>query len=170
MSFMRPSVKRLLIHWFEVIIICLACLIFGYLTLQSIGRILPLIYGAITCVLLFLMFVAIRKARLPVGVNIKSGFVEVDERQITYFSLGQSWSISLDDLVLVKIEVTDKEDLSVYWIVSDIFGSVIRIPTSAKGNESLFDAILALKGVVFEQITLSMNSNKPGMFIIWKKI
>ncbi|MDB9851163.1 hypothetical protein OAC37_02020 [Amylibacter sp.] len=116
------------------------------------------------------MSVAIRKARLPVGVNIKSGFVEVDERQITYFNLGQSWSISLDDLVLVKIEVTDKKDLSVYWIVSDIFGSVIRIPTSAKGNESLFDAILALKGVVFEQITLSMNSNKPGMFIIWKKI
>ncbi|MDA7738684.1 hypothetical protein N8Y37_04915 [Amylibacter sp.] len=169
MNFMRPSVRKLLTHWIEVIIVFLGALLFGYLALVSIGRILPLVYGAITIALFFLMLVAIRRVRLSSEVDIKSGFVEVDERQITYFSLGQSWSISLDDLVLVEAEVVVKESIYFYWVISDIYGSVIRIPASVKGNENLLDAISSLEGVLFDQISNSMNIDSPGRKIIWQK-
>lgn len=169
MSFMRPSVKNLLTHWIEVIIILLGSILFGYLALVSIGQILPLVYGAITLSLLFLMMVAIRRVRLSSEVNANSGFVEVDERQITYFSLGQSWSISLDDLVLVEAEVVIKDAKYFYWVITDIYGSIIRIPASAKGNENLLDAMSSLKGVLFDEISNSMNATFSGRQIIWQK-
>ena len=169
MSFVRPAAKKLLRHWLEVILILLGFLFFGYMALQSVGRILPLIYGAISLALLFLMFVAIRRARYLSEVDIESGFVEVDERQITYFSLGQSWSLSLEDLILVEVEITINETQSFYWVITDIYGSIIRIPTTVKGNENLLDSISSLKGVLFDQITNSLNASTSGKHIIWQK-
>ncbi|MDB2610338.1 hypothetical protein N9Y84_01420 [Amylibacter sp.] len=169
MSFVRPAAKKLLRHWLEVILILLGFLFFGYMALQSVGRILPLIYGAISLALLFLMFVAIRRARHLSEVDIESGFVEVDERQITYFSLGQSWSLSLEDLILVEVEITINETQNFYWVITDIYGSIIRIPTTVKGNENLLDSISSLKGVLFDQITNSLNASTSGKHIIWQK-
>ena len=136
------------------------------------GLILPLVYGLITIIFLILFFVALRRASVSVDANEKSGFVQVDERQITYFNLGQSWSISFNDLTSIVIETSiDKQtNRTIFWIIRDLFGSVIRIPNTATGNENLFDAVSSLNGASFEQISTAMGFNGPATFTIWRKI
>ena len=167
MNIVRPSVIKFFSHWSEAIIILVGAVLFGYLTAQAMGLILPLVYGLITITLLILFFVALRRASASVDANERSGFVQVDERQITYFNLGQSWSISLNDLTSVVIETNSG---SIFWIIRDLFGSVIRIPNTATGNENLFDAVSSLNGASFEQISTAMGFNGTATFTIWRKI
>ena len=172
MNIVRPSVIKFFSHWSEAIVILVGAVLFGYLTLQAMGLVLPLVYGLITITFLIFFFVALRRASVSVNANRNSGFIQVDERQITYFNLGQSWSISLNDLTSVVIETSiDKQtNKSIFWIIRDLFGSVIRIPNTAKGNEDLFDAVSSLNGVSFEKISTAMGSNEPATFTIWRKI
>jgi len=171
-NIVRPSVIKFFSHWLEAIIILVGAVLFCYLTVQAMGLILPLVYGLITIIFLILFFVALRRASVSVDANEKSGFVQVDERQITYFNLGQSWSISLNDLTSVVIETSiDKQtNRNIFWIIRDLFGSVIRIPNTVAGNKDLFDAVSSLNGVSFEQISLAMGSNGPATFTVWLKI
>ena len=149
MSIIRPAVTKLFSRWSEAIAIGLGVVIFGYLTIRSTGVILPLVYGAITLICAVTLFVAVGRARI----------------------LGQSWSVSLNDLTSVVIETTGagpiKDDI--FWVIRDQFGSVVRIPNTAGGNETLFDAVSALDGVSFEQITAAMGSTSPVIFTIWRK-
>jgi hypothetical protein len=171
MSIIRPAVAKMFSRWSEVIFIALGMVLFGFLTLRATGVFLPFVYGAVTAVFGIALFVAIRRARVSLGANVNSGHVEIDERQITFFQLGQSWSVSLNDLTSVVIETTDDgpfED-DVFWIIRDVFGSVVRIPNMATGNEKLFDAVSALKGVSFDQIANAMGSTSPAVFTIWSK-
>lgn len=171
MSVIRPDVSKMFARWSEVIAIVVGLVLFAVLTWRATGVILPLAYGAVTAVFATALFVAIRRARVAGGANVNSGHVQIDERQITYFHLGQSWSVSLNDLTSVVIETTDegpsKDD--VFWVIRDVFGSVVRIPNMAAGNEKLFDAVSALNGVSFEQITTAMGSTSNATFTIWRK-
>ena len=150
MSIIRPAVTKLFSRWSEAIAIGL---------------------GAITLICAVTLFVAVRRARILGETTVMSGHVQIDERQITYFNLGQSWSVSLNDLTSVVIETTGagpiKDDI--FWVIRDQFGSVVRIPNTAGGNETLFDAVSALDGVSFEQITAAMGSTSPVIFTIWRK-
>lgn len=170
MSFLRPDAVRVLSVWLESIFIAVGLILFGFLTWRSTGAILPLIYGAITIVSAVLLFVAIRRARISGPTTVNSGYVEIDERQISYFYLGQSWSVSLNDLTSVVIETTNDGPAAddVFWVIRDQFGSVVRIPNTAGGHENLFDAVSALNGVSFEQITKAMASTTPAIFTIWR--
>jgi hypothetical protein len=73
----------------------------------------------------------------------------------------------LNDLTSVVIETNSGR---IFWIIRDLFGSVIRIPNTATGNENLFDAVSSLNGASFEQISTAMGFNGPATFTIWRKI
>ena len=70
---------------------------------------------------------------------------------------------------MAEVEITINETQSFYWVITDIYGSIIRIPTTVKGNENLLDSISSLKGVLFDQITNSLNASTSGKHIIWQK-
>lgn len=170
MSFLRPTATKTLSRWAESIAIALGLGLFVLLTIRSTGVILPMAYGLLTLVCAVTLFVAVRRARVAGDTAVNAGHVQVDERQITYFHLGQSWSVSLNDLTSVVIETTDDGPINddTFWIIRDLFGSVVRIPNTAGGNEMLFDAVSALNGVSFEQISTAMASTSPAIFTIWR--
>lgn len=169
MAFLRTEATRSLSRWSETIVFALGATLFVYLTLRSTGVILPMVYGLIAAAMAIMLFVAIRRARVTGDTAVNAGYVEIDERQISYFHLGQSWSVSVNDLTSVVIETTAdgsaQDDL--FWVIRDMFGSVVRIPNTADGNENLFDAVAALNGVSFEQITAAMSSISNARFEIW---
>ena len=170
MNFLRPAAIAFLSRWAETIAIALGSCGFGLLTYRSTGAILPLVYGSITVICATLFFVAIRRARIVGVTAVNSGYVEIDERQISYFHLGQSWSVSLNDLTSVVIEATSDGPVGddLFWVIRDQFGSVVRIPNTAGGNENLYDAVSALNGVSFDQITTAMAATSPAVFTIWR--
>jgi hypothetical protein len=170
MTFLRPAATKTLSRWAETIAFGLGFCVFAFLAIRATGVILPMVYGAITVVMATMLFVAIRRARVSGDIAVNSGHVQIDERQITYFHLGQSWSVSVNDLTSVVIETTNDGPSSddLYWVIRDLFGSVVRIPNTAGGNEQLFDAVSALNGVSFEQITTAMSSTSPAIFTVWR--
>jgi len=170
MGFLRPQATKSLSRWAETIVFGFSFCLFAFLTIRATGFILPMAYGIVTVVMGTMLFVAIRRARVFGDTAVNSGHVQIDERQITYFHLGQSWSVSVNDLTSVVIETTDDGPLQddIFWVIRDQFGSVVRIPNTAGGNEQLFDAVSALSGVSFEQITTAMSSISPAIFTIWR--
>lgn len=165
MSFLRPAAISQVSRWFESVAFAFGLALFAFLTLRSTGVILPFFYGIVTVAMAIMLFVAIRRARVTGDTAVNAGYVEIDERQISYFHLGQSWSVSVNDLTSVVIDTAD----GIHWVIRDQFGSVVRIPNNAGGNENLFDAVSALQGVSFDQITTAMSSTSPAIFTIWRK-
>jgi hypothetical protein len=165
MAFLRTEATNSLTRWAETIAFAIAFGLFAFLTFRATGVIMPMIYGALTVITAIMLFVAIRRARVRGDIAVNAGYVEIDERQISYFHLGQSWSVSVNDLTSVVIDTAD----GTHWVIRDVFGSVVRIPNTAGGNENLFDAVSALNGVSFEQITTAMSSTSPAIFTIWRK-
>lgn len=165
MSFLRPAAVSALSRWAETIAVTLGTVVFTILTIRSSGAILPFVFGALTLICAVSLIVAIRRARIKGGQGVNSGYVQVDERQISYFHLGQSWSVSINDLTSVVIDTAD----GVHWVIRDQFGSIVRIPNNAGGNDAVFDAVSALSGVSFDQISAAMGSTGPAIFTIWRK-
>jgi hypothetical protein len=169
MTFLRPTATKTLSRWAESFVMAMGLGLFAFLAIGSTGVILPMVYGMVTLVCAVTLFVAVRRARVAGDTAANSGHVQVDERQITYFHLGQSWSVSLNDLTSVVIETTDDGPINddIFWEIRDLFGSVVRIPNTAGGNETLFDAVSALDRVSFEQISTAMASTAPAIFTVW---
>ena len=165
MAFLRSEATKSLTRWAETIAFTIGFCLFAFLTLRSTGVILPFFYGIVSAAMAIMLFVAIRRARVTGDTAVNAGYVEIDERQISYFHLGQSWSVSVNDLTSVVIDTAD----GIHWVIRDQFGSVVRIPNNAGGNENLFDAVSALNGVSFDQITTAMASTSPAIFTIWRK-
>ena len=170
MAFLRPQATKSVMRWAETFVFALGVGLFAFLAIRATGAILPLVYGMTTAIMATMLFVAIRRARVTSDTKVNSGHVQIDERQITYFHLGQSWSVSVNDLTSVVIETTN-EGLTqddIYWVIRDQFGSVVRILNTAGGNDQLFDAVVALNGVSFDQISKAMSSTTPAIFMIWR--
>jgi hypothetical protein len=131
--------------------------------LQALGAVCILAGCAIA-------FTAFRRARFPTAQD-GPGVVEVDERQISYFSAYAGGSVSIEALARIRIETNDAgpwgEDM--YWIFEEDGGNSLQIPASASNIELLFDAFAALDGVNYDAVTNATRATENGEFLIWSK-
>lgn len=171
MSFIRPELEEKIIRWQEPLIHS-GFVVVELLVLRSaVAKLnIPL---QILCVFLIvisvgLMIVSIRKTRLR-GVGTIQGHVEVDERQITYFTAGDGWSVSINDLMRVHLISAEVPEADMTWVFKDVFGTKLTIPSSAKNVDGVFDALAALKGVDYDAITNASTSSGSVIFTIWTK-
>ena len=117
-----------------------------------------------------LAYTALRRMRFQTD-QVGPGVVEVDERQISYFSAYEGGAVSIEALARITCVTTDTgpwaEDL--HWVLEEDGGSTLTIPNSAAGTEKLFDAFAALPGVDYAKATKAMESTENDSYVSWAK-
>ncbi|MEL7116669.1 MAG: hypothetical protein AAGP08_13985 [Pseudomonadota bacterium] len=169
MSFIRPEISAKFVQW-------RGALIGGVLVVA--GLVLAVTSGGLNQIIgLFLLGVGIalawdgaKRARFPApGGGL--GLVEVDERRITYLGPDGGNSVSIEDLIRVRIDTNDLGPFAadVFWSFTDITGETLVIPGDAEGVDKLFDALAALPGIDYEKVTAASMSAKPQAFVVWER-
>ncbi|MEP5761949.1 MAG: hypothetical protein ABJ327_22075 [Litoreibacter sp.] len=169
MSFIRPDAEKFLRSYAEVFAGAVIMAIGTYnLTrmgwvLQFLGAVALLAGGAIA-------YTAYRRARFPAAQD-GPGVVEVDERQISYFSAFSGGSVSIEALARISITTQDTGPIGsdMVWYLEEDGGNALQIPASASGIERLFDAFSPLSGVDYDAITAASRSTQNGTVQIWTK-
>ncbi len=169
MSFVRPEAEAFLKRYAEVFVGSLIAVLGLYnltrsgLVMQALG--VALLIGGIA-----IAFTAWRRTKFP-KADDGPGVVEVDERQISYFSAFAGGAVSIEALARITIRTNDTgpfgEDM--FWVLEEDGGNALHIPASATGIEGLFDAFAPLKGVDYNAITQASSGTHSGEFPIWSK-
>ncbi len=169
MSFIRPEAATALRRWREVLVGLVVGLVGVWLITNRFGALNLIGWGL--AVGGFAMLVAgVRHARFPAGTG-GTGIVELDERQLTYFSADIGGAVSLDDLLKVAIRTSDEGPLAsdMFWEWTDATGQTLTIPSDAEGSDQIFDALSALSGVDYDAIMKASGDDSPNYFVIWQK-
>ncbi|MDD9921218.1 MAG: hypothetical protein OXQ92_02910 [Boseongicola sp.] len=161
MSFVRPEVQSTLKRWSEPLA-GLALIAAGSFLLTGPGRgrfILGLLFLGLG---LLFVFWGIQRARFHSdGGGV--GVVEVDERQISYFSPAMGGALALEDLTRVAVVPPHA------WELSDISGQRLTIPVDAKGADALFETLVALPGFSAVRLSNAAQSPPSERTIIWSR-
>lgn len=160
----RPEAARALARYREVLI-GLGVLALGfYWGFFTGGGILHWIGHAVVILGLALAWVGLRRARLYSDGG-GAGIVQVNERQISYFSPDGGGFLSLDSLREVRVIVRDLD--SIHWLFRGSDG-LLAIPIDAEGTNALFDVLSALPGADFGAATEAMTATEPHSYLIWQ--
>ncbi len=165
----RPEVRQMLVDWKEIIlgasfaVIGGNWMLRGHLLLPYIGLLL------ITLGLIFL-WIGWRRIRFPTGKG-GIGVVEVTERQITYLTAGGGAAISIEHLQRVEVQTGTT---GLIWTFTADGGDQVTIPGGAPGAEKLFDALVPLPGINYDQAARAARApesmgDAPDKFLIWQK-
>lgn len=166
MSFIRPTALKFLRSYAEVFAGLILAGI-GVYNIMLTGWVLKILGAAALLAGLAISFTALRRARFPVASE-GPGVVEVDERQISYFSAFEGGAVSVEALALITIYVA-QSPLSVVWCLEEDSGAVLKIPATAAGIEGLFDAFAPLTGVDYDAISAASKGERTGIVAIWSK-
>lgn len=165
----RPEAMTWIARWREVGI-GLAILGLGiYWAFTAFGILLYIAFGLIFIGVL-LIWEGTRRARFPARGG-GPGVVEVDERQITYFSPQGGGAVSVDALTRIEIHTTALGPMftDLYWIFKTDDGPGLLIPGDAENAGALFDALAALNGVDYEAATRAAGTTERAEFVIWQR-
>ena len=163
-DFIRPEVRRKMIRYRQPLI-GLAFLLLGLWWAMGNGLIIWL--GGFLCFVGALLIVeGLRRARLLRGGGFGPDFVDVDERQITWFAADVGGSISVDSLAWVRIQTFD--DRPANWIFQQNDGQRLSIPSDAAGADKIIDALAPLKGIDLELAVKAMAFDGEKAFVIWR--
>ena len=164
MSFIRPEALRSL-RKYRGFIFAGMVLIAGLLIVLSSFGTTRLMGGVIAVMGALIGHDAYRRFKFPVGHG-GAGVVEVDERQVSYFTAGKGHSISLDSLE--RIELHRNMHGRTTWV---FFGpeGMLSVPGDAEGTGNLFDALVALPGVNYAQAEAASQGRGPDLFLIWQR-
>ncbi len=168
MSLIRPEARAFLFRWQEAILSGIALLGSLQAAAMTAGLVRGLSYAAaLVCAALFIE--GVRRARRP-DRGSGAGRVEVDERQITYFSALGGGEISIDDLVRVKVRPGDRRPAGpdFFWEFTDLHGQRLTISGDAGNGAALFDALTALPGADLEAAIRVSNADAGGEQIVWE--
>ena len=171
MSFIRPELQAKIIRWQEPLIHIGIILVELWILARAISQFnfaLQVLCAVLLSISMGLLIVSIRKLRLR-GVGSVQGHVEVDERRITYYTAGEGWSVSINDLRIVNLTSPMSPEGDLIWTFEDIFGTTLKVPSSAQDVDGVFDALAALGGVNYEAITQASSSTGAKDFTIWTK-
>lgn len=169
MPLIRPEVTGWILRWREVIFSMF--IVAAGLWLFNLGGVFYPVVGFLAALLgAGLGYTAWRRVRFPAGAG-GAGVVEVDERQITYFSPSGGRAVSIDALVRVEIETHSAGPFQpdLFWIFYSDGESPLRIPGGASGTEGLFDALSALPGADYAAASQAATSAEQALFVIWQK-
>lgn len=169
MNLIRPEAATALRRWREVLAGLVVGLIGIWLITNRFGALYLIGWGLVVGG--FSMVVAgIRHARFPAGSG-GTGIVELDERQLTYFSAETGGAVSLDDLLKIAIRTSDEGPFAsdMFWEWTDGAGQTLSIPSDAEGSNQIFDALSALSGVNYDAIMKASGEVTRNYFVIWQK-
>lgn len=165
----RPELVALFRRYAEVIV-GLAIAALGFWLLTRADWFWKLIGGLILAFGLVTFTTALRRITFKTD-QIGPGMVEVDERQISYFSAHEGGVVSIEALARITCITTEDgpwaEDM--FWVLEEDGGTTLTIPNSATGTEKLFDAFSALPGVDYTMATKAMGSTHNDSYVIWSK-
>lgn len=142
-QFLRPEVLDKLMRWREMAVatavILLGLWVFGFggWFFQALGVLIGL--TGVAGVL-----IALRRMKFLREVA-QPGVIEVDEGQIRYFGPEGGGFIALREVVELGLQ-SDASGQS-WWSLREADGTVLLVPTSATGAETLFDAFSAFPGI-----------------------
>ena len=130
---------------------------------QGVGALILLIGAA-------LAYTALRRMRFATD-EIGPGVVEVDERQISYFSAYDGGSVSINQLARISIIGNQGGQWgdTKHWVLEEDGGMLLTIPAAASGAEKLIDAFTALDGLNLDRASAALNSSKNDASVIWQR-
>ena len=163
MSFVRPELLNGLWRWREALAGAVVAGSGMYVAVSqqglmaTIGMILAVI-GALS------IFAGIQRTRFRVGAG-GPGVVQVHERLVTYYGPHDGGSVSIDALSSVELEPKSKP---AEWVLCELGGKPLHIPTNAENAEALFDVFAALDGIKTENMLSKLHATPGERVMIWQ--
>ncbi|MEO1796330.1 MAG: hypothetical protein AAFR53_04865 [Pseudomonadota bacterium] len=165
----RPEAKEAILEWKEIIAGGALTIIGGNWVVNG-HTLQPVLGGLMGLLGLALIFIGWRRVRFPMG-GTGPGMVEVTERQITYMTAMGGGAVAIDGLNRVEVKTGAS---GIQWVFSAGPGETLTIPGDAKGAEALFDALVSLPGINYDQAMRAARApgslaQGPDSFLIWQK-
>ena len=169
MSFMRPEALSSLNRWRDVLIALALITLGAWMFATKLG--VPSAAGAVL-ILLSLAFgwTGYRRARFTTKGD-GPGVVELDERQISYLGPLNGGSLAIETITRITIQssLNRLKEPQQHWQLESSDGEMLRIPSSAKNAQALFDAVTSLDGVNYDQAIKAMQATHADLFLVWQK-
>ncbi|WP_420862232.1 hypothetical protein [Algirhabdus cladophorae] len=169
MSFVRPDAMAQVMRWRDVLIAAGFAALGIWMFATKLG--VPKVAGAILFLAaMALAWTGVRRARF-IGKGDGPGVVELDERQINYFGPMGGGSLAVEALQRITIQtgLDRAKQPQRYWLLEGLNGDTLRIPSSAKNAQALFDAVTALNGVNYDQAIKALQATSTDQFLVWQK-
>ncbi len=138
----RPAVQETLSRWSEPVLGAVVAGLGLWVALMG-GWFLAAAGGAIAVLGLGWAVLGYRRMRFA-GKGDAPGLVELDESRITYLGPRMGGSISLDELIEIRLLSLRGRRA---WRLRQADGQVLLVPTDSSGSETLFDAFASLPGL-----------------------
>ena len=108
-----------------------------------------------------------RRRHFPSGTG-GAGMVEIKDRRLSYFApLGaRGGSVSIDTLQRAEIHRGMRDQIT--WVFYDDDG-ILEVPGNAAGAEDIFDALVVLPGVNYDQAIAATTGQGPDVFLVWRR-
>jgi len=163
-SFFRPEAMHGVWRWREALLgaFVAACGLYWAVSQQGI---LAMVGTALAIVGALIIFAGVQRTRFRVGAG-GPGVVQVHERLVTYYGPLDGGSVSIDALASVELEPKSKP---AEWVLTEVGGAALHIPTNAANAEALFDVFAALDGIKTENMLTQLRSDPGERVIIWKE-
>ncbi|MEO0485624.1 MAG: hypothetical protein AAF092_06905 [Pseudomonadota bacterium] len=115
------------------------------------------------------LWLGYRRVRFPAGEG-GVGMVEVTERQIAYMTGTGGSAIAIDALTRIEVHTSRT---GIVWVFTTATGETLRIPGDAAGAEALFEALVSLPGLNYDQAAqaarkASAATAGPDAYLIWQ--
>lgn len=162
-EFIRPELRQKFWRWREAMfgLFIAACGMFWAVGQQGV---LAAVGTSLAIVGALIIFAGIQRTRFRVGRG-GPGVVQVDERQVTYYGPLDGGSVSIDALESVALEPKAKP--AAEWVLTEVGGQPLHIPTNAENAEALFDVFAALDGIRTENMLTQLRAEPEERVTIW---
>ncbi|MEL6550478.1 MAG: hypothetical protein AAFQ54_09555 [Pseudomonadota bacterium] len=165
----RPEARRVLMDWKEILAGGLLIIVGGN-WLTTGHTLQPILGGVFALVGAALIAAGWRRVRFPAAEG-GPGLVDVTERQITYMTGHGGAALAIDSLARVEVEARPNGHA---WIFTGLSGETLRIPGDARGADKLFDALVPLPGINYDQAVQAARApgsltGRSDTFLIWQK-
>lgn len=169
MSFVRPEVLAGLKRW-RGVIEAAVFLVPGLWMMLVMFGLLRFIGAAVFLFGVALLIPGLRRARFNPKAGDR-GVLEVNERQVTWFTADGGDVFSLEDVVRIEIETNDRgpfeDDMLWYFTLSD--GRRPEVIGAAAEGDTIFDLLATFDNVNFENVIKASSSTICDRFLIWQK-
>lgn len=164
-SFIRPEILNGIWRWREALFgaFMAICGMFWAVSQQGV---LAAIGTSIAIVGSIIIFAGIQRTRFRVGAG-GPGVVHLHERLVTYYGPHDGGSVSIDALSSVELDPKTKP---ASWVLTEVGGQPLSIPTNAENAELLFDVFASLEGIKTENMLSQLRAKPSEKVEIWTQL
>tara|TARA_R110002096_G_scaffold47539_66_gene126964 strand:+ start:3965 stop:4543 length:579 start_codon:yes stop_codon:yes gene_type:complete len=155
MSFIRPEARATLWRLREIFVAAAVALAGLWLALLG-GLFLLAVGGLVIALAAGVALLGLRRLRFA-QIGVAPGVVEVDEGQISYLGPAFGGSISVPELVELRLLTAGGRRM---WRLKQADGQALLIPVEAVGADRLFDAFSALPGLDTQDLVKALAPNR----------